>query len=484
MPFCSAGCGAVVSTEGAKCPRCLFGPKTNVRPTVQRPPVVTQTYVPPMPTRHVVQPVVVPVPVYDPNTLPVGANLQVKCRRAGELNFTVLNPGNLLYILQDTQIEFRATQQGGSQQQALLTNFGTTVWSGTSGASGTGASKTVRFGAVSNANGLPGAYTVTLAFSGQAVTINCLVYSLNHTLTPADAFANRSMTSFGVDERLTLVATLLPMGVTATDVGGLTWSVASSGRTNDGLMHNPATHAAPVLNDGRAEYIAPCRTHDGTQLSQKTKAVQLRLRVAAGLCAGLGKTIDITICQPSAHMRKAPGTNERHTNGVPSAGFYGQIFFTPKDVSFSTLRFREGTGAIRTYGFGNDAEDGVTQHNVTAIDISISTGDINRGCIALDTGGVAVEDNVFSGEVNGFVVPKPAYDVEVGKESWPIKWEYTYPDLVTGNWTNPWISMQLAHHVATLYQTGRMTMFKGHTKCAEGLCNAKVSKNMNDPTVV
>jgi hypothetical protein len=473
---CIGGCGKQVAVSGTKCIHCMFGGKAVVKPTDQGPKQVTVEWKPQMPVNHVVQQVPVPVPVFNPNTLPVNSNLRVKAARQGELVFTELDPANRLYVLQGTTIEFRAAQVGASPQQGPLINFSTTAWSGTSGAAGAGSSKLVRFDNTSISNNDPGAQTVILGFGGQTVTIRCVVFSLTHTMVIGDPFVGRSTANFGVDERLTLGFNTVPAGVTALEIGGLRWSVASPGRNDDGLLHNPATHAAPVLPNGLAEYVAPCRTNTG-QLSQKTRHVQLRLRVDSGLCTGLGANVEITIWSPSMHMRLGVG-NHRHSQYVPSAGFWGQIFLSPKNVSFSTLSFQEGTGAIRTYGFRNDAEDGITQHAATGANIAISTGNINNGCQV-----VGVLDDVFSGNVPGHVVPTPAYDIVVGKETWPIYWEYTYRDLVTNLWTNPWIRTQIAYHVATLYQTGRMTMFKGHIDCAEDLCNAEVSIGLNEGTV-
>lgn len=390
---CIGNCGRQVATPGTRCAFCSFGPRAVVRPVVQAPPPIVIVPLAPV-LNHVVQNVPPPPPIFNPNTLPPGANLQVTAARSGNLVFSVLDPANLVYVLQGTTIDFRASQTGASVQDAPRINFATTAWGGTAGAAGAANAKSVRFDVLSVSNNALGAYTVILTFGGQTVTIQCVVYSLTTTKVIADNFAGRSTTDFGVDERMTLGFTTQPVGVTALQIGGLRWSVADARREKDGLLHNPLTHATPVLPNGTAEYIAPCTTNDGAFFAHKTRIVQLRLRVDSGICVGLGKEFNITVWTPTAHMRKVVGS-ERHTQGVASAGFLGEIFFSPLDVSFRTLSFQEGAGAIRTRGFGNDIEDGVTQHVPSGVNIPITGGNSVTGC---QLGG-GMQDNVDSGDV-------------------------------------------------------------------------------------
>jgi hypothetical protein len=458
MPECA--CGTIYVGSGPKCPACLFGPRVVRAPVRQapiQPPVVGLQL--PVLRATPLQPVQPPAPSVAPNTLPPGSVLEVTCARSGVLNFVTLNPANRLYVLRGTRLDFRASQAGAAANLAPLINFTTAMWGGTAGGAGAGSARSVTFDTLSLADSDLASHTVTLSFAGTTVTIRCVVYSLTGTLTPADAFAGRSLTRFGVDERVALTFATTPAGLAAATVGGLRWTVATAGRDDDGLLHDTVTNTAPPGATGLANYIAPCRTHAALAPHQATRDVRLKLVVAGGICMGVGQEVPITICKPSAHMIKAAG-NERHIMGTPSAGFFGTIFFSPKNVSFQTLRWREGTGAIRTWGFGNDLEDGVTHHGVTVFG-SAAHGTINAGDIN-----------------NGSVVNQV-----IGEEKWPIYWEYTYPNLVTGVWTGDWIRLQIAHHIATLYQSGRMTMFKGHVECAEGFCTAKVSKKIGEASV-
>lgn len=153
------------------------------------------------------------------------------------------------------------------------------------------------------------------------------------TLTAQDNFAGRSTTRFGVGETIDLSFFSLPPRPAA-DFGGLEWHLVSGGGTlAPGLI--PA--------DGTATYTAPATAG----------AVQLELRVASGATAGRvisSHTISIVI--PSAvRITAVPGTAPTFTPGGTiaagtwGAGFLGDVFVDPKDVSFRGVVFGEGTVA-------------------------------------------------------------------------------------------------------------------------------------------
>jgi hypothetical protein len=150
-------------------------------------------------------------------------------------------------------------------------------------------------------------------------------------LTPADSFAGRSTTRFGVGETINLSFLSLPPRPAA-DFGGLDWVVASGG----------GTITAPVTpHDGTGAYVGPATAG----------AVTLELRVAGGATAGrVVSTHAITIDAPSkVRMTDVPGTapNFSPTGPIPAgrwgAGFRANIFIDPKDVSFRGVVFTEGT---------------------------------------------------------------------------------------------------------------------------------------------
>jgi outer membrane protein OmpA-like peptidoglycan-associated protein len=158
-------------------------------------------------------------------------------------------------------------------------------------------------------------------------------------LTPADNFAGRSTTRFGVGETINLSFLSLPPRPAA-DFGGLDWVVASGG----------GTITAPVSpHDGTATYTAPATAG----------AVTLELRVAAGATAGRVVSVHaLTIVVPNGvRIAAIPGTAPNFGGfGAPlipagtwGAGFQGNVFVDPRDVSFRGIVFGEGTvGAVVT----------------------------------------------------------------------------------------------------------------------------------------
>ena len=153
------------------------------------------------------------------------------------------------------------------------------------------------------------------------------------TLTARDNFAGRSARRFGVGEVVDLDFISLPSRP-ATDFGGLEWHLASGG----GVL-------SAVTAAGTATYTAPAAAG----------AVQLELRVAAGATAGrVVSTHAITIVIPSAiNITEVPGTAPNFalvggvagtvTAGRWGAGFQGNVFVDPKDVSFQGVVFGEGS---------------------------------------------------------------------------------------------------------------------------------------------
>jgi hypothetical protein len=349
-----------------------------------------------------------------------------------------------------------------------MIKYETADWSGTApGVIGRSATRPITF--MANSAGLAMPATVIAAFGGQNVQVNVIVYTLNIVSTPADNFNNRSQTDLGVDERVVLDFTTTPLGVTAANAGGLQWKFSggeAADRRTVGLLHNPATQFAPAIADGKARFIAPFRTHPDGDVLPSSKEVTLQLSVVDGPSKGKGPERTYRIHKPNAHMIRAAGTQLHHWNQggeVPSAGFYGQIYFTPKDVSFSTLRWREGAGAMKSSGALAGDEHGTihaTTVHVSAAHGTITGGNADNGCF------VNQVDNVHSAGPSYVIPAINVATAPVGKKEWPITWEYTYADLATGAWSANWMAMQKAHHIGTLYQNGGFSIFKGHVGCA------------------
>jgi len=158
---------------------------------------------------------------------------------------------------------------------------------------------------------------------------NPLVFTL---LTPRDDFAGRSHSRLGVGEIADLDFFSIPPR-TASDFGGLEWvKTAGGGALSAVTAAGTATYTAPPIAD----------------------TVTLELRVAAGVTAGrVVATLTVRIVIPRAiRIRESPGTAPGTGVGggaIPpgtfGAGFLGNVFVLPRDVSFQGVVFSEGTVA-------------------------------------------------------------------------------------------------------------------------------------------
>ena len=70
--------------------------------------------------------------------------------------------------------------------------------------------------------------TVVAKAGRTTLTANVLVYDFAPVLTPEDNFVGRSLTEFGVGERIRLSAFITP-SITADQAGGLVWSITAGG---------------------------------------------------------------------------------------------------------------------------------------------------------------------------------------------------------------------------------------------------------------
>lgn len=236
---------------------------------------------------------------------------------------------------------------------------GEPIWSGTSGISGSGVTRSVTFSTVSSSLN---DFKTVIATSGNSVTVNVIVYSLTGVFTPQDNFAGRSLTSFGPAEVIALSFTASP-AVTATQAGGLLWKQT----TGNGTL--------TAASDGTGSYTA----------SSAAESVTLRLEVQDGPSKTLGPSSAISIIGPNAaYQVQSPGTGIKHVQGTCSAGFQAATFLLPKTVSFSHIQVREGsTTAVAT---GWLAPSNGNTHNAGSW-FSVANCSVSTGCqiMALDT---------------------------------------------------------------------------------------------------
>ncbi len=134
--------------------------------------------------------------------------------------------------------------------------------------------------------------------------------------------------------------------------------------------------------------------------------VVLRVAIVSGGSQGQHHDYSIAIVKPSgAYLVKFTGL--RHTMGFISVGFKGHEYLTPTDVSFSKLKFAEGT--VNAVATGYFAPLNGKAHPPTATPIQISGCNITTGCIAGDD---VVDTNDDS----------PPF--AIGDFLWAIPWQY------------------------------------------------------------
>jgi len=174
----------------------------------------------------------------------------------------------------------------------------------------------------------------TLQVSDEATT-----FQLTPNLLPAVTFPNRSVTSFGVGERVTLDFNVMPVG---TPMPETVWSIQNSPSPGG------AGHAAGQLLDNgavgeRGDFWAG--TTPGSYFTFK-------LSVTSG--PSMGKSVSssqITIVAPSSQTteNRDPNYSDYHANrvdstshqGDASAGFLAIISILPGTVSFTQTQFGE-----------------------------------------------------------------------------------------------------------------------------------------------
>lgn len=262
-----------------------------------------------------------------------------------------------------------------------------------------------------------GVKQVTASCGGTSKTASVTVVSVTGVLTPSDNFTGRSNTRFGVGEIINLSFQSTPPR-TAAQLGGLIWSIASGGGTLTGNTGN----------NGKGVYTAPATAG----------SVTLELTVVSGPNANsvvARRTINI-VAPSDALMVQRPGTNVKHTTGLWSVGFKGNVFLRPTDVSFSRMQWGEGT--VNAVASGYLAIWNGRPHLASQL-FKVGPGDSTLGCRVMTI------DTVFSGELG------PPFSI--GDFLWAIPWEFS----VGGS---PRVSFTTANHHATADAVGTATISK------------------------
>jgi hypothetical protein len=296
----------------------------------------------------------------------------------------------------------------------------------------------------------------------------------------------------GVNEKVDLSFQLRPSGVSVADIGGLAWEVLSDkgakiagGRAFEGKID-------PQAQPGNAKFQAPYRTetslNPGLVLTTKDRAIKLRLKTPKGFVKDDHVDLDITVKSPRAHMKidtTKPNGGIIHKQNLASAGFFGDVFLFPKDVSFKWIRWQEQFGTSSTTGNwpwkttvdGKEKAE-MMQHKATSNtagnDMEVLAMNAATGCKVDQT------DNVWS---KGNPPNPLGPDEEQGAMDWRILWQYRPADLTNEPAPNAnvstWITFQVMHHKARAFKNGKMIVSKTCEACGDsgtGECNGKVER--------
>lgn len=141
-------------------------------------------------------------------------------------------------------------------------------------------------------------------------------------------------------------------------------------------------------------------------VGDKTGSFTLGLRF---ISQGIGKSLTRSIKAPTgAYMVQVPGSKLRHTETKLGVGFRGHIYLVPRNVSFSRIKFREGTCKATATGFHKKYNGKI--HDVSPEWATILSGNIETGCR------VSNADRVDTGDH----LPPFAW----GTFRWPIPWQW------------------------------------------------------------
>jgi hypothetical protein len=358
-------------------------------------------------------------------TLTVNPRVQkIQYQEPGSSNYVDVN--GTLYVLKGTTVQFKAMP---NPSDSTFPN-GKPVWSGTSGAVGTGQTISVTFNAVSTTRS---DYKTVVATSGNSVTANVIVYELTGTFTPQDNFTGRSLIRFGLQEIVDLSVTISP-SMRVSNLGRVRWSR----QTGTGQLVTSTT------DDGTGTFTAP----------EIAEISTLHIDILDGPSKGQYVRVDISIVAPTlATEIQKPGSGIHHTNGYWGLGFLGWIRFDPTDVSFAKLKFKE----LSTTAIASGYLSAFSGYPHSPYPLSVDIGDCNivRGCRVL------ADDEVISE-----FIPYPNIPFSTGDFLWPIPWEFYT--------TNRSYSVGIGNHHIISNAAGDATLRKAGA--------GPFTKNYNDPT--
>jgi hypothetical protein len=249
------------------------------------------------------------------------------------------------------------------------------------------------------------------------------------TITPDDNFAGRSTRDFGIGESIALGfrdddGTSTP--ARAQQLGGLRWELVSGGGT-----------LAAYNNNGVGTLVAPAARGTVVLRLQRLSGPANRRTVA---------TYTLNVVPPTdAQIVRDTSAPLYHRQNTCSVGFSGLVRFSPHNVSFRGLIFREGTCQARASGFFRRF-DGLVHPNGDPFEIG--GGNQQTGCQLSVPDSVRMAPDLTASPP---ITLGPPY--ETGDFLWEIPWYYR---VGSGSETR----FAVAHQHAIAEPSGRCSIEK------------------------
>jgi len=223
-----------------------------------------------------------------------------------------------------------------------------------------------------------GTHEVTCVCGSTSKKLTIKVVDLKIKFVPNDSFSGRSYTRMGVGEKAEMRIDVDPW----VNIADATWQVVSG----DASISDSAVAEAGNLVGGAA-------------------TDNLSIEATVTTDPFFGETITTTLAQtrPTGTMFERNGGIRGHINDTASAAFEGTYYVVPLDVSFENTEFQEGiVSATDAWGICS----GTHNHKMGSW-ISVSGGDITKGCTVLGVDRVRTYHEPPYGNGGGFswVIP-------------------------------------------------------------------------------
>ena len=268
---------------------------------------------------------------------------------------------------------------------------------------------------------------------------------VNAILTPVDNFSGRSQTAYGVGEGVDLSVTTMPAG-NESKIGTLQWTASGDGTVFD-------------EGEGSGEFTA----------GDVAGSANIVLSITDGKLKGKSYAKSRTIKAPTGATFVKNSTTVEHTQGLASAGFHADIYFTPTDVSFSKVQEEEEyTAAEENQGMKGPALVATGSLSSQNGYPHQSAGYVTAGPGNITLGSHIALDHVYTGTVSG-----AGPFAEDGDATWTIPCDYKVGDFGI---------VHSAYRTAIQHWHESKTDTSGNSTMSISKGGITVSANLKDPT--